>query len=227
MIGEIQKQISPIKPNAIFCSVGGGGLFGGVMNGCRKMGWGDVPLVTLETHGSACFYHSMAMNNKRDWNYAAPAGISEEHDEGYGVALAHLSKIESSASSLGASSPAPGIVKMALEREGRVVCVTVPDALSMQATCSFAEDHKFLVELACATTLTGAYSPALFSHIWGSIQDDVKPKAIVLIVCGGVKISLDDIESYKNIVRANTEELAEWSVRCNGQNLSIPARLPE
>lgn len=157
MIEEIHKQISPVNPDAIFCSVGGGGLFGGVMTGCRKVGWDDgmqwqfqmcfdnltmqncpVPLVTLETHGSACFYHSMAMNHRQAWNYETPLGITEETDEKHSVAIAHLDKIESLASSLGASSPSAGVVKMALERKGRSICVTVPDELSMQSTCLFA-----------------------------------------------------------------------------------------
>ncbi len=50
----------------------------------------QFPLVTLETHGSACFYHSMAMNNRRDWDYEAPTGISERLDDEHGVAIAHL-----------------------------------------------------------------------------------------------------------------------------------------
>lgn len=174
----------------------------------------------------------MAMNNRRDWDYEAPTGISERLDDEHGVAIAHLNKIESRASSLGASSPAAGVVKMALEREGRVACVTVPDALSMQSTFLFAEDHKFLVELACATTLTAAYNPTLFSHIWrkeslgisGATTAVVKPKAIVLIVCGGVKISLDEVESYKFIVRSKEEKTAEWSVCCDGQHLTIPVQ---
>lgn len=91
------------------------------------------------------------MNNRRDWDYEAPTGISERLDDEHGVAIAHLNKIESRASSLGASSPAAGVVKMALEREGRVACVTVPDALSMQSTflfvglCTIAEPHVRLL----------------------------------------------------------------------------------
>jgi len=86
-----------------------------------------------------------------DWDYEAPTGISERLDDEHGVAIAHLNKIESRASSLGASSPAAGVVKMALEREGRVACVTVPDALSMQSTflfaglCTIAEPHVRLL----------------------------------------------------------------------------------
>lgn len=40
MINEISKQL-PEKPAAIFCSVGGGGLLGGVIIGCNNIGWED------------------------------------------------------------------------------------------------------------------------------------------------------------------------------------------
>ena len=42
MIVEIAGQIE--KPGAIFCSVGGGGLLGGVIKGCAKAGWDDGEL---------------------------------------------------------------------------------------------------------------------------------------------------------------------------------------
>lgn len=40
MITEIARQL-PQKPDAIFCSVGGGGLLGGVLVGCGKVSWDD------------------------------------------------------------------------------------------------------------------------------------------------------------------------------------------
>lgn len=40
MISEIRDQL-PQKPDAIFCSVGGGGLLGGIIVGCRDVGWDD------------------------------------------------------------------------------------------------------------------------------------------------------------------------------------------
>ncbi len=40
MIEEVQKQL-PKKPDAILCSVGGGGLLGGVIIGCKKADWDD------------------------------------------------------------------------------------------------------------------------------------------------------------------------------------------
>lgn len=38
MITEIFNNI-PTKPDAIFCSVGGGGLLGGLIVGCKNIGW--------------------------------------------------------------------------------------------------------------------------------------------------------------------------------------------
>lgn len=42
MITEIARQLPPgTKPDAVVCSVGGGGLGNGVMLGCKAVGWDD------------------------------------------------------------------------------------------------------------------------------------------------------------------------------------------
>jgi L-serine/L-threonine ammonia-lyase len=46
MVEEMAKQLpwsgSPrVKPDAIFCSVGGGGLIGGILEGRDRVGWLD------------------------------------------------------------------------------------------------------------------------------------------------------------------------------------------
>lgn len=38
MVSEIRDQLQK-KPDAIFCSVGGGGLLGGIILGCKEVGW--------------------------------------------------------------------------------------------------------------------------------------------------------------------------------------------
>ena len=38
MIQEVKSQLQQ-EPDAIFCSVGGGGLLGGIIVGCKKVGW--------------------------------------------------------------------------------------------------------------------------------------------------------------------------------------------
>jgi len=40
MIVEIRDQLKK-KPDTIFCSVGGGGLLGGIIVGCKEIGWDD------------------------------------------------------------------------------------------------------------------------------------------------------------------------------------------
>jgi len=96
-----------------------------------------VPIVALETIGSNCFFYSVSLNNG-SINPILPSGVDIVHDEAHGVRLAHFNKFSSKASdSLGASQPSAKVVKMALERQGGVECVSVPDELSMQSLVSF------------------------------------------------------------------------------------------
>jgi len=39
MIDELKEQLGGVTPDAIICSVGGGGLMNGVILGCQKAGW--------------------------------------------------------------------------------------------------------------------------------------------------------------------------------------------
>ncbi|KAF7304698.1 PALP domain-containing protein [Mycena kentingensis (nom. inval.)] len=212
LVKEIIQQ-HPEKPAAIFCSVGGAGLLGGVIRGCNAVGWDSVPIVALETMGTDCFYHSMALNRRKD--VELPPGVTAEHDAQYDVRVARFSSFSSKASgSLGASAPAAGVVKMALERPGGVICVTMPDELAMQAACKLADDHKTLVELACSVTLVPAYKRELFEHVVQSRGD------CVYVVCGGYKVSLDDLFGY----RATLDTIAdgkEFSVHCDGEVIQV------
>lgn len=155
MVEEISRQL-PSKPDAILCSVGGGGLLGGIIVGCKKVGWDDgvlsfnnylllvywnyciVPVAAMETDGSACFYRSIELN--ADWKSGTTSAdnISVTYDEEHRVKLAHLLQITSQAASLGATSPAAAVVRMALDRAGGISCVTVSDEVSMRTACLFA-----------------------------------------------------------------------------------------
>lgn len=164
MITETVHQLPRgVKPDAVFCSVGGGGLSGGVMAGCKTVGWDDgqwftelsgdptanielnmirciVPLITMETSGSNCFYQSLALNKGpfKGGPLSPPSNVEVVHDPLTGVIVARLLKISSLASSLGASIPSPAVVKMALERTGGVKSVHATDVMAMQSCLSFA-----------------------------------------------------------------------------------------
>ena len=83
---------------------------------------------------------------------------------------------------------------------------------------AIAEDHKTLVELACAVTLAPAYKPTLFRKVVP--QKDDAP-TVVFIVCGGFKISLEEMETYKQIVAGELAGSADWDVACNGEHLTV------
>lgn len=164
IITEIANQLPEDagKPSAIVCSVGGGGLCGGIMRGCKTVGWDDgmnpifhdlfqfeglthapaVPVIGVETHGANCFYQAVALNNgpfPASQSASPPPDIQVIQDPVYGVALARLPKLTSKASdSLGAAVASAGVVKMALERQGSIKCVNVSDEQTMHAAVSFA-----------------------------------------------------------------------------------------
>ncbi|KZS90112.1 tryptophan synthase beta subunit-like PLP-dependent enzyme [Sistotremastrum niveocremeum HHB9708] len=196
MIEEIAAEL-PNPPKAILCSVGGGGLLGGVLVGCDKVGWENVPVVALETHGSACFYHSLLLSRPSDPPYVPPDFVTPVKVSDR-ITLAKIVP-NSRVSSLGASSPAKEVVEMALDHPGTVKCVTVPDELSMLAAMRIAAEHKFLVETACSTTIVPAYHEGTLERILGAplTPDD----SLVFIVCGGTKISVEELEEYKSDIK--------------------------
>lgn len=224
MIKEISKQLSN-KPDVIFCSVGGGGLLGGIIVGCKHVGWDDVPIIALETIGSDCFFHSMSLNNGRFNSISPrlPSGVGIVHDKENDVKLAHFNEFSSKASgSLGASQPSAKVVKMALGRQGNVVCVSIPDELSMQSLVSFIDVHRMLVELACSTALAPAFKPALFDSLVPR-KDSGEKRTVVFIVCGGFKISLDDVAKFQEMLDEDLRDnRVGWEVLCgDGRKINV------
>lgn len=51
MVDEIQSQLRGVVPDLVVLSVGGGGLMNGVLEGMHRIGWTDIPLLAMETHG--------------------------------------------------------------------------------------------------------------------------------------------------------------------------------
>ena len=109
-----------------------------------------VPVVALETHGSNCFYNAISLNTQ-GFSSKVPSlpkrippeapftvRISEEHQ----VAIPHMHMLTSRAVSLGATWPAPGVVRMALNHAGGVTCVCIPDELAMFTARGFAGERS-------------------------------------------------------------------------------------
>lgn len=96
-------------------------------------------------------------------------------------------------------------------------CAKVTHITRAWAETLLADDHKFLVELACSTTLTPAYKSELFKHLVPKAVGPEEKKAVVFIICGGSKISLYDMEEYRKVVDRDMEGRGEaWSVLGSG-----------
>ena len=133
MIDEVaQSGLNGLRPDAVVLSVGGGGLLCGVAEGLHRNGWGDVPILGIETEGAAS-YHA-----------ALQAGQPVEID-----------KITSIATSLGAKRVCD--TAFAWSQKHPIRSVLVSDQSALSACRRFLDDHRILVEPACGAALALAY----------------------------------------------------------------------
>ncbi|RUS20105.1 tryptophan synthase beta subunit-like PLP-dependent enzyme [Endogone sp. FLAS-F59071] len=183
MIHEIKQQLDNNPPDAIICVVGGGGLLNGVIMGLQDVGWPNVPVIAVETHGSNSFQASVVAGKL--------------------VTLDHISTI---ATSLGAKTVSSKSLELSLVHD--VVPFAVSDAMAAEAVCLFADDHRFLVEAACGAGLSVCYTSVL-RDILPNLQEHSN---VVVIVCGGSNVSVDVVASYRKryanppiIVRSGSE----------------------
>jgi L-serine/L-threonine ammonia-lyase len=131
LVEELLDQGVP-RPDAAVVSVGGGGLLCGVLEGLHRVGWRDVPVVAVETHGAASFAAALRVG--------APVDIGA---------------ITSIATTLGARRVCERAVEWS--RKHRVESVVVDDRAAVDACLRFADDHRILVEPACGAALAAAY----------------------------------------------------------------------
>lgn len=156
------------KPDAVICSVGGGGLFCGLQIGLGRRGWGNVSMLTVETQGA----HSLATS-------------LEERK------LVTLPEITSIAISLGAKRVAEKTFELAQRKN--VQSVVLSDAEAAMGCWRLADDERLIVEPACGVSVALCYDGKLKNLLPNLTQ---KSK-VVVIVCGGSDITLDRLCAFR------------------------------
>lgn len=126
MVDEVAA--AGFKPDAVVLSVGGGGLLSGVVEGLQRNGWGDVPVLAVETEGAASLHAAMAA--------------------GHTVELAGITSV---ATSLGAKRVAERA--LICTREQPVYSHLVSDREALLACERLLHEHRLLVEPACGAAL--------------------------------------------------------------------------
>lgn len=142
LIDEVMSQ--GVTPDAVVCSVGGGGLYNGIVEGLRRHKL-DCPVVVVETNGADALSQSLQKGK-----------------------LVTLPGITSIATSLGAVRVAEKTFENAQSYPTVSAVVTDQDAIT--ALVEYADDRQIIVEPACGASL--AVLPALRELV--SLNSDSK-----------------------------------------------------
>ncbi|XP_001928337.1 L-serine dehydratase/L-threonine deaminase [Sus scrofa] len=170
IVKELKETMSA-KPGAIVLAVGGGGLLSGVAQGLLEVGWGDVPILAIETIGADSF------------NASTKAGK-----------LVTLPRITSVAKALGVTTVTAQAMKVFQEQP--VFSEVVSDQEAVAALEKFVDDEKILVEPACGAALAAVYSQVV-QKLQGEGKLCTPLSSLVVIVCGGSNISLAQLPALK------------------------------
>jgi len=130
IVDELVEQTE--KPDAIVLSVGGGGLFNGVIEGLDRNGWGDIPVIAVEVEGAPKFHKALEAGHPVD-----------------------LEKIDTLASTLAGKHVSAKTVEYT--RNHHIIPHLVSDERAANAVLEFVEDYRMLVELACGASMSVAY----------------------------------------------------------------------
>ena len=158
-----------VKPGMMVASVGGGGLLCGLVEGLQRVGWGDVPVLAVETEGAASF-----------------AGAVRAGE------LITLDAVRTIAVTLGAKTVTPRALELAKQHE--IIPWLVTDRQALDACLRFADDHRVLVEPACGAALSAGYDRAepLAEFTISTMQRE----PVVFIVCGGAGVNREMLEKW-------------------------------
>ena len=156
------------KPDAVVCSVGGGGLFCGLMRGLETRGWGDVKVLALETKGAESLHKSLETKD-----------------------LIKLEKITSIATSLGAIKVAEKAFEYG-QREN-VRSAVLEDREAVMGCWRLADDERLLVEPACGVNVALCYNGRL-KKLLPELTSESK---VVIVLCGGANVTLEVLIEWR------------------------------
>jgi len=123
-------------PDYIVLSVGGGGLFCGIMQGLKKMGWPHTKVICAETEGAASMAKSLVAGHQIT-----------------------LESINSIAGSLGAKRIADKAWELA--QSDNVLTYLCSDAEAVNASRDLLDEYRIVTEAACGAALSVLNSPLI------------------------------------------------------------------
>ncbi|APA09727.1 hypothetical protein SS1G_06079 [Sclerotinia sclerotiorum 1980 UF-70] len=177
---EIEEEVRELgigSLDAVVCSVGGGGLFNGIMRSLERNArlgvHSPTKVLGVETEGTASFHEALKKGE-----------------------LVRLDGIDSIATSLGATQIAAKSLEWGLKYKENVRSVVLSDAESVSGMVWMADEERILVESACGVSVAVAINGVL-KEILEEDGENVERKNAVIVVCGGSNISLKTLAEYR------------------------------
>lgn len=177
LVQELERQMAALgegAPDVIACSVGGGGLFNGVVQGVEaREHWRNTTVVGVETKGADSLAASMEAEQ-----------------------LVTLPGITSQATSLGAVRVSERTFELAMKHRdsGKVNTAVLSDAEAAMGSWRLADDERIVVELACGVSVALCYGGRLEKALGRKVRPDEK---VVIVVCGGSNVNTEMISGWR------------------------------
>ena len=177
LVDEVSKQLDALgesAPDVLVCSVGGGGLFNGLMDGIAKLeAWKKTTVLALETAGAESLAQSLKQGK-----------------------LITLPGITSMATSLGATRVSERTFELATKHQstGKIVSAVLTDAEAAMGCWRLADDERMLVELACGVNVALCYGGRLEKALGRAVSADEK---VVIVLCGGSNVTTQMVEGWR------------------------------
>lgn len=171
VVQDLERTGDLHRLKGVVCSIGGGGLYNGLVSGLNRNGLSHVPIMTLETSSCPTFQSAI--------------------DSGKSVILKSFNTIATTLA-------CPYVTEKSVEnyKSHKTKHILVKDSDAAHACLEFARDYNAIVEPACGVALCSVYDGLLQQNAEffnGLGKDDI----IVVIVCGGSATTMEDLRHYK------------------------------
>ncbi|KAJ4327524.1 catabolic L-serine/threonine dehydratase [Fusarium piperis] len=167
---EIAAQMNGEKPDAVVCSVGGGGLMNGICQSLDSLGWtDDVTVLALETEGADSLSQSLKAKK-----------------------VITMDKITSAARSLGVATVSKKTFEYA--QRPQVVNAVLSDGEAAKGCLTLARHERLMVELTAGIAIRLCEDQLLEKLMGRELGPDA---TVVLCVCGGNDISVEMLMKWQ------------------------------
>lgn len=199
-----------VLPRAVVCSVGGGGLYNGIVQSLSKytslLGKSEddnddkeeISILAVETEGCCTLNQSIQRGGEqvevlKPQTIATSLSTKSVTRETIDYAMNKLSyKSAGGKSTVEKNDKEEAETEMKKKPLLKTHSVVISDKEAAEACINFLHDHKVMVEAACGTALSPLYTKKINKVLPNLTPDDI----IVVVVCGGTSISWEIMQQY-------------------------------